>query len=155
MVICMRKFKARKRHNYIIFYISLFLVSMSLSIKYIYDKNMINDDTLVDMLVNDTFKNYKKSFNNVEFLMKYALNIDVKTSEKVIKEENKEKEDISVTNINKEDNIIKEPIVYIYNTHQDEKYKRSQVGKYNVTPNVLLASKIFKEYLENQEMRAY
>lgn len=44
---------------------------------------------------------------------------------------------------------IKNPIVYIYNTHQTEKYKSSKMNEYNVDNTVIFASFLLKWYLEN------
>lgn len=43
----------------------------------------------------------------------------------------------------------KEPIIYIYNTHQTEEYKSSA---YNITPTVMTASQILKEELLEYEL---
>lgn len=148
----MKRFRTKKKSNNIIIYLGLFLISVALSIKYIYEKNLINDDTIVSMLVSDSLNTYKKNINDVDFILKYALNINLK------KEEKKE-----VINVNKEEKpvLIKNevvdnevPIVYIYNSHQEEKYKNTTLKSYNVSSTVLLASKILKEYLKEEGINA-
>lgn len=42
----------------------------------------------------------------------------------------------------------KEPKVYIYNTHQTENYSSAYLEDYNITPNVMMASYLLKEKLE-------
>lgn len=44
---------------------------------------------------------------------------------------------------------IEEAIVYIYNTHQLENYDNSNYEAYNITPNVMMASYMLKEKLNN------
>ena len=44
---------------------------------------------------------------------------------------------------------IDNPIVYIYNSHQLENYDNSNYETYNITPNVMMASYILKEKLNN------
>ena len=44
---------------------------------------------------------------------------------------------------------IKDPMVYLYNTHQLEEYKATSNSSYNVTPNVMMTSYILREKLEN------
>lgn len=44
---------------------------------------------------------------------------------------------------------IEEPLVYIYNSHQLENYDNSAYEAYNITPNVMMASYILKEKLNN------
>lgn len=45
--------------------------------------------------------------------------------------------------------VIKKPIVYIYNTHQLEEYNIKVLYDYSIKPNVLIASYILKEKLIN------
>lgn len=45
--------------------------------------------------------------------------------------------------------IIDNPIVYIYNSHQLENYDSSNYEPYNITPNVMMASYLLKEKLNN------
>ena len=40
---------------------------------------------------------------------------------------------------------MKEPKVYIYNTHQNENYSMKTLEPYNITPNVMMASYLMKE----------
>ena len=42
---------------------------------------------------------------------------------------------------------INNPIIYIYNSHQLENYKNTNLEIYGITPNVLMASYLFKEKL--------
>jgi len=147
MVNAMKKFKSKKKSNNLIIYIGLFVISISFSIKYIYEKNLVNKDSLVDFLINDNFNKYKNNINDVDFLLKYALNIDLKADDKVSKIENNQDE--STINIEVEE-VINEPLVYIYNTHQEEKYNSEYLEVYNINSTVLTASKILKEYLKNE-----
>lgn len=43
---------------------------------------------------------------------------------------------------------VKDPIIYIYNTHQTESYSNDLVDIYGITPNVLMASYLLKEKLD-------
>lgn len=45
---------------------------------------------------------------------------------------------------------IKEPKVYLYNSHQLEEYSSKNVEKYNVTPNVMMLSYILREKLNDR-----
>jgi len=141
----MGKFKAKKKYNNVIIYIGLFLLSIAFTVKYLYQEDLINSNTIVDILINDNFGSYKNDITDVDFLLKYVLNIDIKDDEVVNKEENNsDKLEVNVDNSN--NNL---PMVYIYNTHQDEKYKSTYLGEYNIASTVLIASKILKEYLED------
>lgn len=44
---------------------------------------------------------------------------------------------------------LKDPVIYIYNTHQLEEYKKSNNEEYNVTPNTMMASYILREKLND------
>lgn len=141
----MRKFKAKKRKKINSFLI-IFIIIGILIIKY--DKNV-----LMPFLILDNRDMFNQKINDTEFLLKYALNLDL------VKEK---KEDVSV--VKKEPVIDKTketidnppliPLVYIYNTHQKEEYKSSYLNDYNINSTVLLASKILKEYLNNYGITA-
>ncbi len=47
---------------------------------------------------------------------------------------------------------VKEPIVYIYNTHQLEEYSLETLYDYSIKPNVMIASYILKEKLNELNM---
>lgn len=47
---------------------------------------------------------------------------------------------------------LKNPIIYIYNTHQLEEYKKSNTEDYNVTPNTMMASYILREKLNKNNL---
>ena len=56
----------------------------------------------------------------------------------------------------KEENILnfayvkgEKPLIYIYNSHQGEAYSKKYLEEYNITPNVLMASKMLSEKLNN------
>lgn len=48
-----------------------------------------------------------------------------------------------------EPNPIKNPIVYIYNTHQTEEYGKDYLEPYNIKPTVMLASYMLREKLND------
>ena len=137
----MQKFKARKNKSNLIIYIGLFLISVAFSIKYLYSEKLINDNTFIYILINDNLYNENINITDVDFLLKYALNINLSDAEEVFNE-------VEIEDINN-GNLPSKPLVYIYNTHQTEKYKSDYLDVYNISSNVLIASKILKEYLED------
>lgn len=56
---------------------------------------------------------------------------------------------IPITNIIETENNLSNPIVYIYNTHDEEKYGNTFLNIYNISPNVKLASYYLQEKLNN------
>ena len=142
----MGRFKSKKRFNNLIIYIGLFIVSIGFSIKYLYQEKLINNNTLVDVLINDNLENDKNNITDVDFLINYLLDIPLKPNNDFA---NKVEENTEKIEIDKNEIKVSEPLVYIYNTHQEEKYQSTYLKEYNISPTVLLASKILKEYLED------
>ncbi len=147
-----RKLKFKYRLGLCIFFIfSTFLFAFH----YLYNTFLvkIDNDTLISTLV-DYNLNTKKShnlyydlisLNSTDFLLKYTLGIEA------IKEsDNEEVEGVEATYV--EDpykSEVKEPVLYIYNTHQTEGYQKSNNASYNITPSVLMASYILRESLND------
>lgn len=136
----MKKFKAKKKRSRLIWYVGLFLISMSFSISYILREDLVNNDTVIDILLNDFDSG--KNITDIDFLLKYALNINLSKNEIAFKENTQD----NIENINNEV-VSSEPLIYIYNTHQTETYQSSYLENYNISSTVLVASKILKEYL--------
>ena len=147
----MKKFKTKKRFRFI--KILLFLVISFFSMYYTFNFCVSNFSKKVDMkklvkyLIKEGFNNqiikYEESnLLNIKeplFLIQSNLNFkyeDIKESEpvKVVQEVNEE---------------IEEPLIYIYNTHDEEKYKYTLNGAYNIIPNVRLVSLILEEKLND------
>lgn len=136
----MKKFKSKKKRSKLIWYVGLFLISMSFSISYILREDLVNNDTVIDILLNDF--DSSKNITDIDFLLKYALNINLSKNEIAFKENTQDNnEDIS------NEVVSSEPLIYIYNTHQTETYQSSYLENYNISSTVLVASKILKEYL--------
>ncbi len=147
----MARFKSKKKFNNIFIYLGLFLISVALTIKFLYDNNLVNNNTIVDLLISDNLGNYKNNkITDVDFLLKYALNVDLKKEEKEVTKEEDNKDKVEV--VEKENTQIDttKPIIYIYNTHQEEKYQSGTLLPYNITPTIFMASKMLKEYLEDE-----
>ena len=105
----MKRFKARKRINRRIIYIGLFLISVAFSIRYLYRNDLVQKDTLIDVLISDSLGSYKSNIFDIDFLFKYALNIDLDKDTPVVKDD----EDSHPLEV--QPNPELEPIVYIYN----------------------------------------
>ena len=148
----MKRFKTRKNKNNFILYFGLFLISVAFSINYLFRENLINNDSLINFMIDDFNNDNKSKLNNIDFLLKYALDIDILKSEIAFNELQEEIENIN--NSNEKIVTDKEPIVYIYNTHQTETYKSGYLENYNISSTVLLASKILKEYLNDYGINA-
>lgn len=120
----------------------------------LYNKFLVklDNETLISHLV-DYNLNTKKShtifydivnLNSTNFLLKYTLGVDT------LKEEEEEVNGIEAGYVEDPyDTKVKEPILYIYNTHQTEGYQKSNNASYNITPSVLMASYILRESLND------
>jgi len=128
-------------------YLGIFLVSVSLSIKFIYRENKINENTFLDFLVSDLFVSNDQNVFDVDFLFKYAFDLEI---EEIVNEES----ELVFKEENNNENVNDEPLVYIYNTHQTEKYKSDYLETYNISSTVLVAAKILKEYLKDLGINA-
>lgn len=103
---------------------------------------------IYDYFIKNIFENYDYNIADVNFILKYALNIDLNKNEAVIKNED------DVSKIEVEKVVDDKPIIYLYNTHQEEKYYSNYINGYNVSAGVLQASKILKEYLKEYDINA-
>lgn len=92
-----------------------------------------------------TYNNFKQFFN---FKPNRLLNNNLVYIEK------EEKEEIVIENVNV-DKDKKKPIVYIYNTHQTENYSSDYLAEYTITPNIMIASYMLKENLEEYGIYSY
>ena len=145
--------------------IIVFILSFIYTIKYLEGINLgIDNDMFLKSLIDDSTNiNTKHSKRNG--FIKYIANFNIFNPISIINsnyaylvnnknnnidkdeaEENVEKTSSYIKNP-KPDEVIKDPIIYIYNTHQREGYKISNSEAYNITPNVMMASYVLKERL--------
>ncbi len=150
------KIKRKLKFRYkILFSMTIALTTFLFIFNLLYNKFLIklDNETLINHLV-DYNLNTKKThnifydivnLNSTNFLLKYTLGVDS------LKEEGEELVNgIEAGYIEDPyDNTVKDPIVYIYNTHQTEGYQKSNNASYNITPSVLMASYILRESLND------
>lgn len=140
----MEKFKSRKFNKKKIIFIS-FLIFFILSYFYIYrNTNILNN------YFNSYFSRDEK-YDLKSRLLYDSLNKMVSLSD--INNYKDEDDDVIIID-NIVDNNVKfdnsKPIVYIYNTHDTEKYSVPFISDYSVAPTVKMVSYIFKEHLNNE-----
>ncbi len=90
----------------------------------------------------------KHKYNNSE------INIEKIKTEIVYKSLNKIV-DLTDINISKSISLNNNNLVYIYNTHDTEKYTLPFTSDYSITPDVTLVSKMLKEYLKSYNIDSY
>lgn len=124
-------------------------------------KNKILKITLMSLLI----FSYYFIIKNSNFIENITKNIEDKYSNKSINIEKFKTEvvykslnkiiDIDDLKISKSISINSNNKVYIYNTHDTEKYNLPYASDYSIIPDVTLASKILKEYLKNYNIDSY
>ena len=159
--------KQRIKFLFIIIFI-YFIFSYTFYNSFKNNKDISNEQFILFLLNNGNSNfTYEYKFPNlVNKTMSYLLKIDFTNPETLFNENiigytnetNEEKEysnleqlkDISyyIEDPNKVD--IDNPVVYIYNSHQLENYNNSNLEIYGITPNVLMASYLLKEKLNEK-----
>lgn len=152
----MKRFKTKKHLKFKYRILLFFLVGFSTFLAIfdtLYTKyaKHINNEQLMTFFIDYNLNGSSKPFlydlislNSTDFLLKYTLGLEMK-------EENMETVDgIEATYIEDPyESKVKDPIIYLYNTHQTEGYQKSNNASYNITPSVLMASYILRESLNN------
>ena len=134
----------RRRKLRFIFLALIFLYSVFLSFQYLENKKIeIKDKTLVKLFLYDSFH-----IKDKDDYMKKAFNVLVRINssydnlvepKKLVQKKVKTKE-------------IREPLVYIYNTHQKEEYLPNQFNEYSIKPTVMMPSYIMEEILNTKSI---
>ena len=149
-----KRFKRRKTFNYkklIILVIMLLLFHIS---GYFISSNMSNMSILKIVL-----KNYNKySYNEIEndyisldiynYINKSLFNSPINILRNELKYKNNEIEKVNFSYVEHDSTKI-----YIYNSHQGEKYSSEYLEDYNIVPDVLMASSMLKDKLDNLGLR--
>ena len=167
------KLKKKKRINYKIISIVLILcISVVFTIKKLY-KVDINNKEYLSFLINESYKNKNTSSFIVRTILKMFSSIDVNKPETLlsfsrikdnknivsnIKEKYKKEDDYDpmkyegITSYIQVKNIVEDPVVYIYNTHQLETYSNEGL-KNNMVPNVMMAGSLLSEKLNKNGVK--
>ncbi len=162
----MKRFKAKKKRKIklVKVFIILLLIyfSFSFCFKFLYQKKIkdkISNKVIINYLLKtsannmiETNKNhdlFNINFNSANLLLKTSLNNLIDDSAVVF--EDSYNEDTIVTKYFEDPNkyVVNKPLIYLYNSHQLEEYSNSNVNMYNTSPNVLMASYILKEKLND------
>lgn len=139
------KFKMKKRFKYkFLLFIIIFIISIVSTFKLLLKSSIkINDKNLVKFLLvdlkydNNIFKeafNYiKKDYSPVDLLSTNYYDLVPKKIQKVHKVNN-------------------DYLIYIYNTHQEEKYAASSFVESEVSPSVMMASYIMEDVFNKNNL---
>lgn len=156
-----KKFRSKKRIKlkflpFVAIILILFLlnyIEKNISIELPYTK-------IVDIVFGSSNNyNYKgKEKNNIsDELYAYINDYIFNSPLNILDNEYSYKEDVKVDTVNfkyVENKDFNKPTIYIYNSHQGETYSREYLEDYNIVPDVLMASNMLKDKLENIGIKA-
>lgn len=133
----MNRFDTRNIKNKLIKYLIISLIILSYSY-------ILKNTNFIDIIKNnieDKYSNVKPNIENIKTKLVY------KSLNKIV--------DVKDINISKSISLSTNNQIYIYNTHDTEKYSLPFTSDYSIIPDVSLVSKILKEYLKNYNIDSY
>lgn len=147
----MKKFKAKKKkHRFI--YILLIIIAYLFTTKILMKLEFkSSNEEFIKSMLNDN--NYYKKYENKNYInlfTKYILNLDLKNPDLILQSVFKYKKSPNIED--KKYIEKKEPMVYIYNTHQIEEYVDNNLKDYNINPTVQMASYLLQGLLEKENI---
>ena len=151
-----KRFKSKKKINLKIIFIPIILIITILIYKYIINNFKLsssNEIIIKNILkINNNYAYKEKENKNItieiyEYIKDKLFNSPVNILKTQLRYNLEEKEVTSFMY-----NETKEPTIYIYNSHQGEKYSMEYLEDYNIIPDVLMASYMLKDKLNNLEI---
>lgn len=133
----MNRFDTRNIKNKAIKYLIILLIIFS----YYF---ILKNTNFLDVIKEKIENKYNNSEINIE---KLKTEIVYKSLNKIV--------DLTDINISKNISLNSNSLVYIYNTHDTEKYTLPFTSDYSIIPDVTLVSKMLKEYLKSYNIDSY
>ncbi len=133
----MNRFDTRNIKNKAIKYLIVLLIIFS----YYF---ILKNTNFLDIIKEKIENKYNNSEINIE---KLKTEIVYKSLNKIV--------DLTDINISKNISLNSNNLVYIYNTHDTEKYTLPFTSDYSIIPDVTLVSKMLKEYLKSYNIDSY
>ncbi|MCI9110555.1 MAG: hypothetical protein HFH47_01935 [Bacilli bacterium] len=157
----MKRVKTRKKRKFkfrILGYAFLVFLGYQISFNVIMNIKLANtnEDFIKGLLADSNYHMlYEKKANNL-FNKIFSYFFDINSPVSILEntfhyKANKEEVSGYISNPNKNETVSKEqrePLIYIYNSHQGEMYQGKSLEAYNITPGVMMASYIFQDKLE-------
>lgn len=161
--------KKNKRFKYLIIMTFIYIIFSYTFYNSFKNNKEISNEKFINFLLNNGNSNFATEYkfpNIINKTISYLLKIDFSNpaslfNESILgyKEETTKEDDYSnleelkevsyyISDPNKID--IENPVVYIYNSHQLENYDNYNLEIYGITPNVLMASYLLKEKLNEK-----
>ena len=130
--------KKTKKKRVLLLYFFLLVVVITCTFNYLLEKNInVSNEKLVKNLLNSSNKSIKKDKAKVNINVLDLLNLK---AYKTVLEEAKKEEKVEV----------KDPVIYIYNTHQSEEYCGSDTINNGICPTVTMNNYILKDILDEK-----
>lgn len=162
-----------KKKNKLKIFLILVIIYLSLSLTFYYsmkNNKMITNEEFIIFLLNNGNANFTKDYkftNVINKTVNYILKIDFTNPVSLFNgtilnsSSNQNKDDDEFYDIDKLKEISsyisdpnkideKNPLIYLYNSHQLENYNNYNLEIYGITPNVLMASYLLKEKLNER-----
>ena len=133
----MNRFDTRNIKNKVIKYILVLLIIFS----YYF---ILKNTNFLEVIKEEIKHKYNKPKINIQ---KIKTEIVYKSLNKIV--------DLTDINISKNISLNNNNLVYIYNTHDTEKYTLPFTSDYSIIPDVTLISKMLKEYIKNYNIDSY
>ncbi len=133
----MNRFDTRNIKNKVMKYLIVLLIIFS----YYF---ILKNTNFLDIIKEKIENKYNNSEINIE---KLKTEIVYKSLNKIV--------DLTDINISKSISLSSDNLVYIYNTHDTEKYTLPFTSDYSIIPDVTLVSKMLKEYLKSYNINSY
>lgn len=133
----MNRFDTRNIKNKVIKYLLVLLIIFS----YYF---ILKKTNFLEIIKEEIKHKYNNSEINIE---KIKTEIVYKSLNKIV--------DLTDINISKSISLNNNNLVYIYNTHDTEKYALPFTSDYSIIPDVTLVSKMLKEYLKSYNIDSY
>lgn len=152
-----RKFRFKKRIFKYIFYAILITLCYQVAYGVLMSIKLFssNEQFLKALIENSNYYlKYENNDNIVKTVTNFLIDIDINNPKTIIDKvfNGETSSDIKVEPVSQHisdpnPEVKVDPVVYIYNSHQLEDYDGSDYEIYNITPNVMMASYILKERL--------
>lgn len=141
-----KKVKTKRWKVVVILLIGIFSFSISLSyLSYFFQKKEVLEFILTSTLFTGNTKTVSKNPSILDFLLDYTI------GRQEIEENDLEPKGEYIADPNPKENK-KNPIIYIYNTHQTEEYQGGVFMEHDIIPTVLTASYKLREELNKQNI---
>ena len=163
----LKKIPKKKKFKYLILIMSVYLVFAYTFYNSFKNNQSLANEEFIDFLLNNGNANFTNDYKLPKVINKtisYILKIDITNPETLFNEniigysedevdeysnlESLKEISYYISDPNKVD--IENPVVYIYNSHQLENYNNDNLSIYGITPNVLMASYLLKEKLNDK-----